>query len=69
MLGQMNLNDVVSRMRMPFSLDEKRLDGIPRRALFGSLYYDKTVNDDILTIILDVVSLTKGVDLVSSTSS
>lgn len=65
-LGNMNLNEVVSRMRMPFSMEEKRLDGISRRAIFGSLHYDKTVKEDTLTIILDVVSLTKGVDLVST---
>ena len=68
-LGKMNLDEVVSRMRMPFSLEEKRLDGIPRRAIFGSLYYDKIVKDDTLTVGLDVVSLTKGVDLVSLPSS
>ena len=65
-LGKMNLDEVVSRMRMPFSLDEKRLDGVPRRAIFGSLHYDRMVKDDVLTIVLDVVSLTKGVDLVRS---
>ncbi|VDB98735.1 unnamed protein product [Peniophora sp. CBMAI 1063] len=62
-LGQLNLDQVVRRMRMPMNMAEGRLDGVPPRAIFGEWFYDRIVNDETFTVVLDVMSLSRGIDL------